>query len=110
MKMFKYVLIGISILICFSITGCSNTQKSSSSSKSSASSKDTAVASSLVTEGKIENQLALPEKGEQVAIFHVKNYGIIKCRLFPQVAPKAVQNFIGLAQKGKYNNCTYRRS
>ena len=109
MKMFKYVLVGISILICFSITGCSNAQKSSTSSKSSASSKDTEVASSLVTEGKIENQLALPEKGEQIAIFHVKNYGIIKCRLFPQVAPKAVQNFIGLAQKGKYNNVPFHR-
>ena len=109
MKVFKYVLVGISILICFSITGCSNTQTSSSSSQSSASSQDQAVASSLVTEGKIENQLALPEKGEQIAIFHVKNYGIIKCRLFPQVAPKAVQNFIGLAQKGKYNNVPFHR-
>lgn len=109
MKIFKYILVFTSIMICFSLTGCSNSSKTSSSSQSSTSSQDQAVASSLVTEGKIENQLALPEKGEQIAIFHVKNYGIFKCRLFPQVAPKAVQNFISLAQKGKYNNISFHR-
>lgn len=37
------------------------------------------------------------------------NQGTIEVRLFPQVAPKAVENFIGLAQKGYYNGIIFHR-
>ncbi len=37
------------------------------------------------------------------------NQGSIEVRLFPQVAPKAVENFIRLAESGYYNNTTFHR-
>lgn len=36
-------------------------------------------------------------------------YGDIHIRLFPEFAPKAVENFIGLAKKGYYNNVLFHR-
>ena len=50
-----------------------------------------------------------PKKGEQIAVMHVKNYGKIKMRFFKDVAPKAVENFIGLSKKGYYNGVTFHR-
>lgn len=35
--------------------------------------------------------------------------GTIEIKLLPEVAPKAVENFIRLAQKGYYNNLTFHR-
>lgn len=37
------------------------------------------------------------------------NQGKIEVRLFPKVAPKAVENFIRLAESGYYNNTTFHR-
>ncbi|MDR3627507.1 MAG: peptidylprolyl isomerase [Ignavibacteriaceae bacterium] len=37
------------------------------------------------------------------------NMGTIECELLPQVAPKASDNFIGLAKKGYYNGLTFHR-
>ena len=37
------------------------------------------------------------------------NQGAIEIRLFPEVAPKAVENFTGLIEKGYYNGITFHR-
>ncbi len=37
------------------------------------------------------------------------NMGTIECELLPEVAPKAVQNFVGLAEKGYYDSLTFHR-
>lgn len=37
------------------------------------------------------------------------NQGIIEMRLFPKIAPKAVENFIRLAESGYYNKGTFHR-
>ncbi len=37
------------------------------------------------------------------------NMGTIECELLPDVAPKAVQNFVGLADKGYYDSLTFHR-
>ena len=50
-----------------------------------------------------------PKDGEQVIIMKVKDYGEIKIKLFPEYAEKGVENFVGLAQKGYYDNLTYHR-
>ncbi len=50
-----------------------------------------------------------PYPGEEIAIMDIKNYGKIKIKFFDEVAPKAVENFIGLAKKGYYNNVTFHR-
>ncbi|TPX66944.1 hypothetical protein SpCBS45565_g04120 [Spizellomyces sp. 'palustris'] len=42
------------------------------------------------------------------AIIHT-SYGDIHVRLFPEYAPKAVENFVGLAKKGYYDNVIFHR-
>ena len=50
-------------------------------------------------------QLDKPQNGEEIAVM-TTNMGVIKMRLFPEAAPKAVENFKGLIKKGYYNNLT----
>lgn len=53
-------------------------------------------------------QLMLPEKGEEIAIMKT-NFGDIYIKLFPEVAPKAVENFIIHSKNGYYNGITFHR-
>lgn len=53
-------------------------------------------------------QLEAPTVGEKIAIMHT-SMGDISIRLFPEAAPKAVQNFITHAQNGYYNGLTFHR-
>ena len=53
-------------------------------------------------------QLEGPQKGDTVAILHT-NMGDVSIRLFPEAAPKTVENFVTLAQQGKYNGVTFHR-
>ena len=53
-------------------------------------------------------QLELPEEGDLVAIMHT-NMGDISIRLFPEAAPKAVENFIIHAKEGYYDGLIFHR-
>ena len=53
-------------------------------------------------------QLTTVEKGEIIATMST-NYGNIKFRFFPEYTPKAVENFVTLAEQGYYNNVTFHR-
>ena len=53
-------------------------------------------------------QLDKPSKGDTIAVIHTSE-GDITLRLFPEQAPKAVKNFITLANDGKYNKTTFHR-
>lgn len=53
-------------------------------------------------------QLEMPSKGEKIAVMKT-NMGDIKIRLFPEVAPKAVENFIGHAENGYYDGLIFHR-
>ena len=53
-------------------------------------------------------QMEMPAEGETVAIMHT-NKGDICIRLFPEAAPKAVENFLTHAQNGYYNGLTFHR-
>lgn len=53
-------------------------------------------------------QLEKPEKGEQIVIMHTSE-GDISIRLFPEGAPKAVENFVTHAQNGYYDGLTFHR-
>ncbi|MBU5425833.1 peptidylprolyl isomerase [Tissierella pigra] len=54
------------------------------------------------------DQLKLPEKGEEVIVMKT-DLGIIRIRLFPNVAPKAVENFKGLTKKGYFDGQSFYR-
>jgi len=53
-------------------------------------------------------QLELPKPGEEIAVIST-SYGDIKVRFFPEVAPKAVENFKTHAKDGYYNGITFHR-
>ena len=39
----------------------------------------------------------------------VTSMGVISIKLFPEMAPKAVENFVGLSEKGYYDNTIFHR-
>lgn len=51
----------------------------------------------------------MPEIGEKIAVITVKDYGEIKIKLFPEDAPMGVENFIGLAEMGYYDELIFHR-
>ena len=53
-------------------------------------------------------QLEMPSKGEKIAVMKT-NMGDIKIRLFPEIAPKAVENFISHSQDGYYGGLIFHR-
>lgn len=56
-----------------------------------------------------DGAVIMPEEGEEVAVMTVKDYGEIVIRLFPEQAPKAVENFTELARQGYYDGLTFHR-
>ncbi len=53
-------------------------------------------------------QLQGPQKGDTVAIMHT-SMGDISIRLFPEAAPKAVENFVTHSKNGYYNGLIFHR-
>ncbi|TQI65982.1 peptidylprolyl isomerase [Clostridium sp. KNHs216] len=99
--------------LLLSLTACSGGSAASSAASSSPASSAPAssAASSRVKPDdgkKIGYQLEKPAAGEDIAVL-TTSMGVIKLRLFAQAAPKAVENFKGLIQKGYYNGLTFHR-
>jgi cyclophilin family peptidyl-prolyl cis-trans isomerase len=55
-----------------------------------------------------EQQLALPEKNEEIAVIET-NMGMIKFKFFQKQAPELTKNFIELAKTGYYDNLIFHR-
>lgn len=53
-------------------------------------------------------QLEMPSVGDQIAVMHT-SMGDISIRFFPEAAPKAVENFVKLSEKGYYDGLTFHR-
>ncbi len=53
-------------------------------------------------------QLEKPQKGDKIATM-TTNMGEIKIKLFPEYAPKAVENFVTHAKEGYYNGLIFHR-
>ena len=53
-------------------------------------------------------QAEMPAEGEEIAVITTSE-GVIKMRLFPDEAPKAVENFQTLAKSGYYDGLTFHR-
>lgn len=119
----KFISLCTVCALAFSmIAGCSGKDAASSSkassSKASSSSSSKASTSSqsaskeivgLVKDAPEVDQFAPPEQGEEIAVLEVEGYGTIKMRLFPENAPKAVENFKTLAKEGKYDGVPFHR-
>lgn len=51
----------------------------------------------------------LPAQGEEIAVFHIKDYGDVKIKLFPDECPKGVENFKELIKSGYYDEMIFHR-
>ena len=85
----------------------------SSAASSEASSKEEAPSSEASSKAEtagiaLGGQLEKPQAGDTVAVIQT-SAGTIKIRLFPEQAPKTVENFIQLAKKGDYNGSPFHR-
>lgn len=49
------------------------------------------------------------KNGDKIAEITIEGYGVMKAKLFPDVAPVAVENFIALAEKGYYDGLKIHR-
>ncbi len=108
-KIRKYLITGVLILaVAGSAAGCGSHSASSAAQESNGG----AVSSASVIrsdDGKtLGYQLEKPKDGEEVAVLET-TMGTIKVHLFPEAAPKTVENFKGLIQKGYYNGLTFHR-
>ncbi len=111
--MYKVISLVLALILCFVFVGCGDdttttASKNETSNVSSVNSTATAEQKVLHTENKVGFQLEQPKAGEKAAVLST-NYGDIYIRLFPEIAPKAVQNFIGLIEKGYYNGLIFHR-
>ena len=92
-------------------SSASSEQASSSSSAQSseeAQAEFDALKEKMFTDGTNFPQLEEPEKGEEIAVL-TTNKGVIKIKLCPEEAPKAVENFKGLVNEGYYDGLTFHR-
>jgi cyclophilin family peptidyl-prolyl cis-trans isomerase len=51
----------------------------------------------------------MPQIGEKIAVINVKDYGVVKIKLFADVAAKGTENFIGLGEMGYYDELIFHR-
>jgi len=105
--MFRKILLSV---LCFSLLACSMTAcgKEVSVNDGESGSDSKSSSSPDVKSGEYLNFTA-PEKGEQIIVMTIKDMGDIKIKLFPDLAPTGVKNFVELAKKGYYDELIFHR-
>lgn len=123
----KSALLAAVLLTTLGVTGCQRenggeaggeyTADKTDASKTSSYQQDASTAEGTTSETTADNsdasktpgyQLEMPTAGEEIAVLHT-SMGDIRIRLFPEAAPKAVENFKGLINKGYYDGITFHR-
>lgn len=122
-KLVKIVLSVVLFAMLVVLTGCSSKEETNTV-KTTSSNNENSVNNTIAQENNTskervvdtidykeaaEKQMAKPEKGETIAIMHIKNYGDVKFKFFKEVAPKAVENFLTHAKEGYYDGLTFHR-
>ena len=93
MRKFKILLTAAALAASLVFTGCGNGAEDGSQNNAQ-------------IDG---NQTDMPQKGDTIAIFHMKDFGDITVRFFENGAPKAVENFVTHAKDGYYDGVTFHR-
>ena len=108
MKRALIVLLALSLIITAVSCG-TKTTSSDNNSTTNTTATGNAIYTSSETNDEVGFQLEAPKKGEEIAVLTIKNYGEIKIRLFPDSAPKAVENFKTHIKNGYYNGLIFHR-
>ena len=106
----------LSAAFALSLAGCSSDKNNNdSAAEDTAPAAETSAESTSANSdnGETSNAEILnfipPEEGEKIVVITVKDYGEIKIKLFPEAAPEAVENFIGLAEMNYYDELIFHR-
>ncbi len=97
LKAFSTIALLFAVLLCLCLTACGKTEDTSQNGVSTVYADET-----------VGFQLDMPAVGDQIAVMHT-SMGDISIRFFPEAAPKAVENFVKLAEQGYYDNLTFHR-
>ncbi|WP_229084830.1 peptidylprolyl isomerase [Enterococcus dispar] len=106
--MIKKRILGVALLfsVALFIAGCN----ANTTSTTSSSTKKTTETSAKVDVNKLDLPQLDPEiKANEDLVELQTDKGNIKMKLFPDIAPKAVENFITHAKKGYYDGLTFHR-
>ncbi|MGN0682308.1 MAG: peptidylprolyl isomerase [Oscillospiraceae bacterium] len=68
----------------------------------------TSGCSSKASPGNIGKEVTFKD-GDLIAEIEIENYGTIKAKLFPDIAPNAVENFVKLSKNGYYDGLKIHR-
>lgn len=98
MKMKFRAVSALAVVMSLVLAGCSSASAASDSRDTSSATKDKTIG----------YQLEMPADGEEVAVMET-SMGTVKIRLFPEGAPKTVENFKNLAKNGYYDGLTFHR-
>ncbi|MGY3778288.1 peptidylprolyl isomerase [Isobaculum melis] len=116
----KYILILI-IIVCIGVFSYLWFNQSDETTKKTASNNDTTQQQerqqTAVEEKQIKNpdgslyypQLSNTIQSNEIEVEMVTTMGAIKLKLFPDLAPKAVENFVTLSKDGYYNGIAFHR-
>ncbi len=105
MKRLFILTLAFILVIC--AAGCSKTAETTEQKTESKTPTEPRVGT-VYTDKEYGFQTEAPEKGEEIAVIKT-NYGSVKIRLFPEAAPKAVENFKTHIKNGYYNGLTFHR-
>jgi cyclophilin family peptidyl-prolyl cis-trans isomerase len=108
----KLILAGCLVFMMAAFTGCSTKKNQEDSAKTTTEAQKEVQSKYKVpkiTGAKTTNQLAKAQKGETIAVMKVKGYGELKFKFFLKKAPKAVKNFVTLADNGYYDGQIFHR-
>lgn len=119
MQSYKKIVSALTAAVfILSLAGCSGGSAASTTAASSAPilAASSAASAAASDDGRIRPddgkklgyQLDKPADGEEIAVL-TTSMGVVKLRLFAEAAPKTVENFKGLINKGYYNGLTFHR-
>lgn len=94
----RFFALTLAALLALGMAGCGS---QADGDKADAANGDAAEATEIL-------QAQLPEEGDEIAIIKT-SAGEIKLMLYPEEAPKAVENFKTLAQEGYYDGVIFHR-
>ncbi|UUV99824.1 peptidylprolyl isomerase [Vagococcus luciliae] len=115
MKNNKWLIASTTLLLSLALFSACGNNDSSKNTTSTSQSNSSSIASSTETSESVDiNSLELPQLSTEVAkdedlVEMVTTEGSIKIKLFPKIAPKAVENFMTHAKDGYYDGLIFHR-
>lgn len=104
-SMIRLATLSLALLLFAGCTNSTNKKTAATDSKQSAQTTTSSVDLSKVALPQLEDEI----QADEALIEIDSSAGKIKIKLFPEIAPKAVENFMALAQKEYYNDTTFHR-